>query len=106
MFVAFLVASALSVIPAVRSERITSATLPPEGYRIRIDPAGVSKIEANDDAGRFYAKQTLAQLPKSLRSCEIEGFTLMNPAIFSARRRLSASLTEWRSSSLMCSIGI
>ncbi len=72
MFVAFLVASALSVIPAVRSERITSATLPPEGYRIRIDPAGVSKIEANDDAGRFYAKQTLAQLPKSLRSCEIE----------------------------------
>ena len=62
----------LHVIPAVRSNRISSVALPAEGYRIRIDAAGNANIEAADDAGRFYAEKTLAQLPHPLPRCEIE----------------------------------
>lgn len=65
-------ATTINVIPAVRSERITSAVLPAEGYRLRIDALGNALIEAADDAGRFYAGQTLAQLPRPLKACEIE----------------------------------
>ncbi len=64
--------SKASVLPAVRSESITGAALPPEGYRIRIDGRGEARIEAADEAGRFYAEQTLAQLPRPLAQCEIE----------------------------------
>ena len=37
------------------------AALPPEGYRLKIDPQGI-KIGAGDAAGRFWALQTLRQL--------------------------------------------
>ena len=65
-------AATLPVVPAVRSEKITSAKLPPEGYRIRIDAEGRSKVEFADEAGWFYANQTLDQLPKDAKGIEIE----------------------------------
>ena len=71
MLVTLLLAT-LPVVPAVRSDRITAAELPPEGYRIRVGADGKPVIEAADAAGRFYAEQTLAQLPKPLKPCEIE----------------------------------
>ena len=64
--------AALPLLPAVRSERITDAKLPAEGYRIRIGADGRADIEAADAAGRFYAEKTLAQLPKPHPACEIE----------------------------------
>lgn len=67
-----LLLAALPVIPAVRSEKITDAKLPAEGYRIRIDGMGSASVEAADDAGRFYAGRTLAQLPRPLAPGEIE----------------------------------
>ena len=39
----------------------TDASLPPEGYRLDIDDAGI-RIDSADDAGAFFARQTLAQL--------------------------------------------
>lgn len=36
--------------------------LPPEGYFLRIGPSGDVTVRAADDAGRFYAEQTLRQL--------------------------------------------
>ena len=38
--------------------------LPAQGYRLRIAAAGV-RIEAADDAGAFYARQTLAQIRRA-----------------------------------------
>lgn len=37
-------------------------SLPAQGYRLRIDPAGAVEVAAADAAGRFYAETTLAQL--------------------------------------------
>ena len=62
----------LPVVPAVRSTKITDAKLPSEGYRIRIDAAGKTKVEFADEAGCFYANKTLDQLPKGARNLEIE----------------------------------
>jgi len=47
--------------PATEPEMLTDATLPPEGYRLEVDDAGI-RIESADGAGAFYARQTLAQL--------------------------------------------
>ena len=72
MMTSIFLLSALQVVPAVRSEKISSDPLPREGYRIRIDSAGRVNVEAADAAGRFYAEQTLRQLPRPLSPCEIE----------------------------------
>ena len=52
-----------------------SADLPAQGYRLAIGESGVS-IVAADDAGAFYARQTLAQLRRqfddALPQCDIE----------------------------------
>lgn len=40
---------------------VTDAAIPPEGYRLSVTPQGVT-VSASDDAGRFYARQTLRQL--------------------------------------------
>ena len=37
------------------------ASIPPEGYRLKVDANGIC-VTASDDAGRFYARRTLAQL--------------------------------------------
>ena len=42
------------------------ASIPAEGYRLSITPEGIS-IAASDDAGRFYAEQTLKQLGECCR---------------------------------------
>lgn len=65
-------ADALQVLPAVRSEKMTDARLPAEGYRIRIDAKGKATVEAADAAGEFYARQTLRQLSEGMRNVEIE----------------------------------
>src|SRR5687768_16501477 len=58
--------------------QIQSGALPPQGYRLSLTARGV-EIVASDDAGAFYAHQTLAQLrrqfdddPKSLPQGVIE----------------------------------
>ena len=49
--------------------------LPPQGYRLRIEPAKISLI-ASDAAGAFYGQMTLRQLQRhaglTLPACEIE----------------------------------
>ncbi|MEV4315131.1 beta-N-acetylhexosaminidase [Actinocrispum sp. NPDC049592] len=49
-------------------------SLPAEGYRLSITPEGVS-VEAADEAGAFYALQTLRQLagPDAFRAAAIHG---------------------------------
>jgi hexosaminidase len=55
--------------------RSPDASLPPEGYRLRVAPAGIS-IQAASPAGTFYAEQTLSQLRRlygpALPALEIE----------------------------------
>ena len=46
----------------IANERI-DATLPAEGYELRVDDDGVD-IVAGDEAGRFYAQRTLSQLAR------------------------------------------
>lgn len=61
-----------SLLPRpVRTVR-TSADLPPEGYRLTITPDSVT-VDAADDAGAFYAEQTLRQLrgPDAFRAADI-----------------------------------
>ncbi len=52
-----------------RPRRINPArpaqTLPPQGYRIHVDRNGCAATEAADEAGRFYARQTLKQLRRA-----------------------------------------
>ena len=67
-----LLAVSLPVVPAVRSFSVTDRTLPPEGYRIRIDAEGKPAVEAADEAGRFYAAKTLEQLGAVKGPLEIE----------------------------------
>ena len=62
----------LALVPQVQSYRITDRTLPAEGYRIRIGADGKADVSAADDAGRFYARKTLKQLPKDAKDLEIE----------------------------------
>ena len=49
----------------------TDASLPHEGYRLTIGNDGAT-VTSSDDAGAFYARQTLAQLPKPWPCLEIE----------------------------------
>ena len=66
-----------AVTEAVFAKRTVDASLPKEGYRLEIGEAGVS-VAAADDAGFFYALQTLKQLAYSswgrlaFPCCEIE----------------------------------
>lgn len=48
------------------------ASLPPEGYSLEVTQSGV-RIAAADDAGVFYARQTLEQLsgPQGVRCCRV-----------------------------------
>lgn len=57
--------------PAVTVTR--DASLPSEGYRMEVTEAGV-KIAAADDAGAFYARQTLDQLtgPQGIPCCRVK----------------------------------
>lgn len=62
---------ALKVMPT------TDASLPPEGYRLKVTADGV-EIAAADEAGAFYARQTLQQLTEqtasnavSISCCEV-----------------------------------
>ncbi|HEV2780124.1 MAG TPA: beta-N-acetylhexosaminidase [Actinophytocola sp.] len=50
----------------------TDAVLPPEGYRLMITPDSVH-VDAADDAGAFYAEQTLRQLrgPDAFRAAAL-----------------------------------
>jgi len=45
--------------------------LPPEAYRLTVDRRG-ARIEASDEAGLFYGRQTLAQLPEPWPRVRIE----------------------------------
>ena len=53
-----------AVTEAVFAKRTVDASLPKEGYRLEIGESGVS-VAAADDAGFFYALQTLKQLAYS-----------------------------------------
>ena len=48
-------------LDALDVRQTADASLPPEGYRLKVTPSGV-EIAAADAAGAFYARQTLAQL--------------------------------------------
>jgi hexosaminidase len=50
-----------------------SAVEPAEGYRLEITPASVT-VDCSDDAGEFYARQTLRQLigPDAFRATQIQ----------------------------------
>lgn len=59
---------------SAKMERTTDASLPAEGYRLSVTPAGVRAF-ASTDAGFFYAAQTLAQLRQAdgtYPACEVE----------------------------------
>lgn len=57
---------------AVRRTPSTSAQLPPEGYILDIS-YGTVKIQAADEAGRYYANKTLARLREAgMPNCHIE----------------------------------
>ncbi|HVM07561.1 MAG TPA: family 20 glycosylhydrolase [Acidimicrobiales bacterium] len=61
------------LLPQPRSVgRRTDRPLPPQGYRLIVRDDGTSEIDAADDAGRFYAEQTLRQLGPSPRPTVIE----------------------------------
>ena len=77
-------AAVLPLVPAPRrialadgtagSEEIkfcADASLPPEGYRLRVNASGAT-VASSDAAGAFYARQTLTQLPKPWPCLEIE----------------------------------
>lgn len=55
-------------MPVVEPPRThVDSSLPAEGYRIVVSPAGVVDVAAADDAGLFYARATLAQLERAGR---------------------------------------
>ena len=58
-------------IDAMKVTRTRDASLPPEGYRLKVTPDG-AEIAAADDAGAFYARQTLEQLAELSASNAIE----------------------------------
>ena len=58
--------------------RVADASVPPEGYRLSVTPRGIS-VACSDDAGFFYALETLKQLAEAdvrreltFPCCEIE----------------------------------
>lgn len=62
---------ALSLVPAPQSFRWTGRELPAEGYRLRVK-GGKAEIEAANESGRFYARETLRQLGENPPDIEIE----------------------------------
>ena len=52
-------------LDTMKTTRTTDASLPPEGYRLKVAPTGV-EIAAVDEAGAFYARQTLEQLAETV----------------------------------------
>ena len=52
-------------------EYASDAAIPPEGYRLDVTPERIS-VWSSDDAGRFYAVQTLRQLGNPIQCVEIE----------------------------------
>ena len=54
-------------LDAIRTVRTTDASLPPEGYRLKVTTDGV-EIAAADEAGAFYARKTLEQLAEQTAS--------------------------------------
>ena len=54
-------AKAAEVTETIVSKRTTDASIPKEGYRLTVDADGISVVSL-DDAGFFYALQTLKQL--------------------------------------------
>jgi hypothetical protein len=56
---------------AAPKARINPGTLPPQGYRITLAQDGGVAIDAADDAGAFYARQTLAQLRRQFRDAPL-----------------------------------
>ena len=52
--------------------RVTGGPLPPQGYRLTVHDDGRVDVEAADDAGQFYAEQTLQQLGPSPAPIVIE----------------------------------
>jgi hexosaminidase len=65
----------LILLPRPRCFHATNASLPAQGYRLRIAPEGV-RIEAADAAGEFYARMTMRQIERQcggkLPACTIE----------------------------------
>lgn len=55
----------------VKCAETRDAKLPPEGYRLKVSPDGV-EIAAADDAGAFYARETLKQLTTAVSSDRVE----------------------------------
>ena len=49
-----------------------SGTRPSGWYRITIDAAGETKVEANDEDGQFHAQTTLDKLPRPLQPMTLE----------------------------------
>ncbi len=78
-----------------RPRRISDHTRPvtePQGYRLRITPAG-TEIEAPDAAGRFYAEMTLRQIRRQCGdelTAAVAGFHVSN----SRRSRIPAGREE------------
>jgi hexosaminidase len=79
-----LVAAILPLVPAPRSVRLTGGTasstnvayvvdaaVPSEGYRLTIGPCGATVV-SGDSSGAFYARQSLAMLPKPWPCLEME----------------------------------
>src|SRR5688500_10289208 len=52
--------------------QIRPGVTPPQGYRLTLGPAGV-QIVASDEAGAFYARQTLAQLRSEFGDEDVGG---------------------------------
>jgi hexosaminidase len=65
-----------------RSDASLSAVLGPEGYRLRVEPAGVT-ITAPAGAGAFYAVETIRQLlpPEIFRAAPVAGVAWTMPAV-------------------------
>ena len=55
----------------VKCAESRDAELPPEGYRLKVSSGGV-EISAADDAGAFYARETLKQLTTAVSSDRVE----------------------------------
>jgi len=52
--------------------RIEDKTIPPQGYRVRMEAEGI-RIEAADDAGEFYARKTIDQISAQCKDRLFQG---------------------------------
>ena len=58
-------------LDALKVTQTRDVSLPPEGYRLKVTPDG-AEIAAADDAGSFYARETLKQLTTVVSSDRVE----------------------------------